>query len=58
MTPQLLRGIRIESKQKLSDHIYKCFVDIYKLQVIHLWKYLMRREEIDLKEIFQIGQAI
>lgn len=56
MTHQMLRGIRVESKQELADRIYKYFNEINKVPVVHRWKY--RLDEIDPNEEVQIGLAI
>lgn len=56
MTHQMLRGIRVESKQELSDRIYKYFNEINKVPVVHRWKYHM--DEINPDEEIQIGLAI
>lgn len=56
MTHQMLRGIRVESKQELSDRIYKYFNEINKVPVVHRWKY--RMDEINPNEEIQIGLAI
>lgn len=56
MTHQMLRGIRVESKEELSDRIYKYFDEVNKVPVVHRWKY--RMDEIDPNEEVQIGLAI
>ena len=56
MTHQMLRGIRVESKEELAEHIYKYFYEINKVPVVHRWKY--RMDEIDPTEEVQIGLAI
>lgn len=48
MTRQMLRGIRVKSKDELAQRIYKYFEEINKEPVIFHWKY--RLEEIDEKE--------
>lgn len=39
MTKQMLRGIRVNSKQELVDRIYKYFDEINQEPVIYRWKY-------------------
>ena len=56
MSHQMLRGIRVESKEELSDRIYKYFDEINKVPVVHHWKYKM--DEIDPNDKVQIGLAI
>lgn len=56
MTHQMLRGIRVNSKEELSDRIYKYFYEVNKVPVVHRWKY--RLDEIDPTEKVQIGLAI
>lgn len=46
MTKQMLRGIRVKSKQELIDRIYKYFEEINADPVIFHWKYKM--DEIGL----------
>lgn len=41
MTKQMLRGIRVKSKQELVDRIYQYFDEINKEPVIYHWKYKM-----------------
>ncbi len=41
MTKQCLRGIRVESKQELSDRIYKYIEQVNKAPVVYHWKYKM-----------------
>lgn len=48
MTKQMLRGIRVETKQELEERIYQYFDDINKEPVIYHWKYKM--DEIDETE--------
>lgn len=48
MTKQMLRGIRVNSKQELVDRIYQYFDEINKEPVVYHWKYKMDDiEEID-----------
>ncbi len=41
ITKQMLRGIRVKSKQELYDRIYQYFDEINKEPVIYHWKYRM-----------------
>ena len=41
MTKQMLRGIRVNSKQELVDRIYQYFDEINKEPVFYHWKYKM-----------------
>ena len=56
MTHQMLRGIRVESKEELAERIYKYFYEVNKVPVVHRWKY--RMDEIDPTEEIQIGLVI
>ncbi len=41
MTIQMLRGIRVKSKQELIDRIYKYFEEVNQTPVVFHWKYKM-----------------
>lgn len=41
MTRQMLRGIRVSSKQELVDRIYKYFDEVNEVPVVYHWKYKM-----------------
>ena len=41
MTKQMLKGIRVKSKQELIDRIYKYFEEINADPVVYHWKYKM-----------------
>lgn len=41
MTKQMLRGIRVKSKQELTDRIYQYFKEINKEPVVYHWRYKM-----------------
>lgn len=41
MTRQMLRGIRVSSKQELVDRIYKYFDEVNETPVVYHWKYRM-----------------
>ena len=56
MTHQMIRGIRVKSKEELAERIYKYFYEINKVPVVHRWKYKM--DEIDPNEEVQVGLAI
>lgn len=45
MTKQMLRGIRVVTKQELIDRIYKYFDEVNEIPVVYHWKYKM--EEFD-----------
>ena len=48
MTKQMLRGIRVKTKQELSERIYLYFAEINMEPVVFHWKY--RLEDIDVSE--------
>ena len=41
MTRQMLRGIRVSTKQELVDRIYKYFDEVNETPVVYHWKYKM-----------------
>jgi transposase len=41
MTRQMLRGIRVASKQELVDRIYKYFNEVNETPVVYHWRYKM-----------------
>lgn len=45
MTRQMLRGIRVSSKQELIDRIYKYFEEVNETPVVYHWKYRMEEFE-------------
>ncbi len=49
MTKQMLRGIRVNSKQELADRIYLYFDEINADPVVFHWKYKM--DDIDVSEV-------
>lgn len=49
MTRQMLRGIRVKSKQELVDRIYRYFDEVNEVPVVFRWKY--RLDEIDGSEL-------
>lgn len=48
MTKQMLRGIRVNSKQELADRIYQYFDEVNREPVVYHWKYKM--DEISEEE--------
>ena len=49
MTRQMLRGIRVSSKEELAERIYQYFDDINEEPVVFRWKYKM--DEISLEKL-------
>ena len=41
MTKQMLRGIRVNTKQELEERIYKYFDEVNHEPVVYHWKYKM-----------------
>lgn len=39
MTRQMLRGIRVKSKEELEQRIYAYFVEVNELPVVYHWKH-------------------
>ena len=48
MTKQMLRGIRVKSKEELEQRIYLYFDEVNAEPVVYHWKY--RLDEISLVE--------
>lgn len=48
MTRQMLRGIRVRSKEELADRIYKYFAEINEEPIVFHWKYNL--SDIDVSE--------
>ena len=48
MTRQMLRGIRVKSKEELTNRIYRYFVEINEEQIVFHWKYNL--DDIDVSE--------
>lgn len=48
MTRQMLRGIRVKSKDELTDRIYKYFEEINEEPIVFHWKYNL--DDIDVSE--------
>ncbi|MBR3561698.1 MAG: hypothetical protein IKN81_09300, partial [Oscillospiraceae bacterium] len=45
---QMLRGIRVRSKQELADRIYRYFEEVNAEPVVFRWKYKL--DDIDISE--------
>lgn len=48
MTKQMLRGIRVKTKQELADRIYLYFEEVNADPVVFHWKYKI--DDIDVSE--------
>lgn len=48
MTRQMLRGIRVKSKEELTNRIYKYFAEINEEPIVFHWKYHL--DDIDVSE--------
>ena len=48
MTKQMLRGIRVKSKQELADRIYRYFEEVNAEPIVFHWKYKI--DDIDISE--------
>ena len=48
MTKQMLKGIRVNSKEELSDRIYRYFYEVNREPVVFHWTYKM--DEISEEE--------
>ena len=48
MTRQMLRGIRVKSKDELTNRIYKYFEEINENPIVFRWKYNF--DDIDVSE--------
>lgn len=49
LTRQMLRGIRVASKEELTERIYKYFDEINAVPVVYHWKYKMDEIQFDSK---------
>ena len=49
MTKQMLKGIRVASKEELSERIYQYFDEINAEPVVYHWTYKM--DEVELGEV-------
>lgn len=47
MTKQMLKGIRVASKEELSEHIYQYVDEINAEPVVYHWTYKMYKIETD-----------
>ena len=54
MTRQMLRGIRVNTKQELEERIYKYFDEVNREPVVYHWKYKMDEIEKAHPDIFNI----
>lgn len=52
MTRQMLKGIRVKSKDELKERIYKYFTEINKEPVVFRWKYNL--QDIDISEDIKV----
>ena len=48
MTRQMLKGIRVKSKEELTNHIYNYFAEINEEPIVFHWKYNL--DDIDVSE--------
>jgi hypothetical protein len=53
MTKQMLKGIRVKSKEELADRIYLCFEEVNREPVVYHWTYKM--DEISQDEAVKAG---
>ena len=53
MTKQMLKGIRVESKEELERRIYLYFDEVNREPVIYRWSYKM--DEISVVEAIEAG---
>jgi transposase len=53
MTKQMLKGIRVKSKQELADRIYLYFEEVNREPVVYHWTYKM--DEISQDEAINVG---
>lgn len=54
MTRQMLKGIRVESKEELSKRIYKYFDEVNTVPVPYKWKYKMDKINLEDEDIDSI----
>ena len=52
MTRQMLKGIRVKTKEELTQRLYQYFTEVNAEPVVYHWKYKL--EEIDPKEKVQV----
>lgn len=53
MTKQMLKGIRVKSKEELAERIYLYFEEVNREQVVYHWTYKM--DEISQDEAIKAG---
>lgn len=53
MTKQMLKGIRVQSKQELEERIYLYFDEVNKEPVVYHWTYKL--DEISLEKAESAG---
>ena len=53
MTKQMLKGIRVESKEELERRIYLYFDEVNQEPVVYHWSYKM--DEISVTEAIEAG---
>ena len=51
MTRQMLRGIRVSSKEELAERIYKYFFEINEDPIVFRWTYRMKDVVLELPEL-------
>lgn len=56
MTTQMLRGIRVNTKQELEERIYQYFEEVNREPVVYHWKYKM--DEISEAEASQFDITV
>jgi len=54
MTRQMLTGIRVDSKEELSERIYKYFEEINAVPVPYKWKYKMDTIDLEKEDVSKI----
>lgn len=54
MTKQMLKGIRVNSKEELSERIYRYFDEINADPIVYHWTYKYKMDEIDPDEVATI----
>ena len=53
MTKQMLKGIRVESKEELERRIYLYFEEVNREPVVYHWTYKM--DEVSVAEAVEAG---
>ena len=54
MTRQMLKGIRVDSKEELKERILKYFEEINAVPVPYKWKYKMDTIDLEKEDINEI----